>query len=99
MVYIEGNNANRSIIKVFPNPIARNQQLHINFSQKINSNVTLALRDSRGNLILFKTIHPEEIENQTYVSQLFTGLSQGVYFLQIHSLDFNKVLRQKIIVY
>ncbi len=74
--------------QIFPNPIAANQTLHLNFGQPIK---TVQLLDITG-----KQIYYQKLETDTYQHALQSPAVNGIYLLQIITEQGN--ITQKVVV-
>ena len=75
---------------LYPNPA--NDEINIQFSQLVGENIEVAIYDIQGKLVM----HPKDEINENKIQLNVSGLSQGMYFVELSSDNFKTV--KKLII-
>ncbi len=78
---------------VYPNPVAENQEINIQFEADFSEKIKMELIDISGKTLITKDLNVENGENKT---TLKTDFPKGIYFLQLKSKRGIKV--EKVVI-
>ena len=84
-------NNNTSDIFAYPNPVSEN--ISIKSQTLIDSKVTVKFYDSKGTLIEINSELKKDFSDGILTIQLPNTLSKGIYYLNIESQTFNKIIK------
>ncbi len=90
---IHTNTKTMTGVKIYPNPFTDN--LTVNLTSYESNNVTCAMYDMMGNLILKENVNVNKGDNEFKLKT--DGLNQGVYFINISGSDGKKVSTLKVV--
>ncbi|TVZ56175.1 putative secreted protein (Por secretion system target) [Lutibacter sp. Hel_I_33_5] len=89
------NDINFKKVKLYPNPVIKNENLHLNFSSKnLQETLKIVVTNSLNQKVLTQNIEGAGENNSIIINT--NNLKSGIYFLRIESLEYNIV--KKIIV-